>query len=292
MSIKYNVPDEMKEEIELLLQSDLTIPQIQEVLNKMVEDSLISQEECDQCIAAASEARATQESANNIQQDTQSSPSWFIDTGENNTPTTKEPFWARLTTWFVISGILAVCALIGMFSASSASNKAEEQQATYQDYIDRQNDSISTYKSQLEDYDSLKSSVSDLQADKTSLQKQYDDLSAVHANCQSTIDSLNAQIADLNAQIEALKNEATGLRTQITQLQAPPPSQTATQSSNISASSSSDDDSSSGGGTVYWTPNGEVYHSTKSCPSLKRSKTIISGSIAESHKSRGCKNCY
>ena len=46
------------------------------------------------------------------------------------------------------------------------------------------------------------------------------------------------------------------------------------------------------GTTVYWTPNGEVYHSTPNCPSLSRSKTILSGSIEESGKSRGCKNCY
>ncbi len=46
------------------------------------------------------------------------------------------------------------------------------------------------------------------------------------------------------------------------------------------------------GTTVYWTPNGEVYHSTPNCPSLSRSKTILSGSIAESGKSRGCKTCY
>lgn len=46
------------------------------------------------------------------------------------------------------------------------------------------------------------------------------------------------------------------------------------------------------GETVYWTPNGEVYHSTSGCPSLSRSKTVLSGSIAESGKSRPCKNCY
>lgn len=45
-------------------------------------------------------------------------------------------------------------------------------------------------------------------------------------------------------------------------------------------------------GTVYWTPNGEVYHSTPNCPSLGRSKTILSGTIAQSGKSRPCKNCY
>lgn len=46
------------------------------------------------------------------------------------------------------------------------------------------------------------------------------------------------------------------------------------------------------GGTVYWTPNGEVYHSTADCPSLGRSKTIFNGSVSESGKSRPCKVCY
>ncbi len=46
------------------------------------------------------------------------------------------------------------------------------------------------------------------------------------------------------------------------------------------------------GSTVYWTPNGKVYHSTPDCPSLARSKTILSGTIEESGKPRPCKNCY
>ena len=49
--------------------------------------------------------------------------------------------------------------------------------------------------------------------------------------------------------------------------------------------------SSGGGGTVYWTPNGEVYHSTAGCPTLSRSKTVYSGTVAESGKSRACKVC-
>ena len=57
-------------------------------------------------------------------------------------------------------------------------------------------------------------------------------------------------------------------------------------------SSDTSDSQQNTGGTVYWTPNGEVYHSTKDCPSLGRSKTILSGSISESGKSRPCKNCY
>ena len=43
--------------------------------------------------------------------------------------------------------------------------------------------------------------------------------------------------------------------------------------------------------TVYWTPSGKVYHSTKGCPSLSKSKTILSGSISDSGKPRRCERC-
>ena len=43
--------------------------------------------------------------------------------------------------------------------------------------------------------------------------------------------------------------------------------------------------------TVYWTPNGSVYHTDRNCQHLKNSKTVLSGSISESNKERQCKNC-
>ena len=42
---------------------------------------------------------------------------------------------------------------------------------------------------------------------------------------------------------------------------------------------------------VYWIPNGKSYHSTKSCPTLSRSKTINSGTQAESGKYDPCDRC-
>ena len=50
--------------------------------------------------------------------------------------------------------------------------------------------------------------------------------------------------------------------------------------------------SSSGGGTVYWTPYGSVYHCTDDCPTLSHSRTVYSGSVSQSGKSRPCKVCY
>lgn len=46
------------------------------------------------------------------------------------------------------------------------------------------------------------------------------------------------------------------------------------------------------GGTVYWVPNGSVYHCTKNCPTLSRSRTIYSGSKSKCPKKRACKVCY
>lgn len=45
---------------------------------------------------------------------------------------------------------------------------------------------------------------------------------------------------------------------------------------------------------VYWTPGGEKWHSRQSCPSLARSKSVFSGSVAQAKaagKSAACKDC-
>lgn len=48
---------------------------------------------------------------------------------------------------------------------------------------------------------------------------------------------------------------------------------------------------SKSGGTVYWVPSGSVYHVSRNCPTLARSKTVYSGSVSKSGKSRACKVC-
>lgn len=50
--------------------------------------------------------------------------------------------------------------------------------------------------------------------------------------------------------------------------------------------------SSTSSATVYWVPNGEVYHRTSSCPTLSRSRTIYHGSKSNCPKPRPCKVCY
>ena len=43
--------------------------------------------------------------------------------------------------------------------------------------------------------------------------------------------------------------------------------------------------------TVYWTPNGSVWHVDPNCSSLSKSKDVRSGTIEESGKDRACKKC-
>jgi len=69
-----------------------------------------------------------------------------------------------------------------------------------------------------------------------------------------------------------------------------------TPSSNSNSSSSNNQSSastsSSSSTTVYWTPNGKSYHTTKSCSTLSRSKTVLEGTITESGKSDPCDRCH
>lgn len=62
-------------------------------------------------------------------------------------------------------------------------------------------------------------------------------------------------------------------------------------SSSSNGSSNSSGSSTTKSGTVYWVPNGSVYHYSRNCATLSRSRTIYSGTISQSGKSRACKVC-
>lgn len=72
--------------------------------------------------------------------------------------------------------------------------------------------------------------------------------------------------------------------------------QTNTSSSNSNSNNTNTTINNSGStsspGKVYWTPNGNSYHTTKSCSTLSRSKTILEGTIQESGKNDPCDRCH
>lgn len=59
---------------------------------------------------------------------------------------------------------------------------------------------------------------------------------------------------------------------------------------NTNTNTNSNETSSSS--LVYWTPNGKSYHTTKSCSTLSRSKTILEGTLQESGKNDPCDVCH
>lgn len=66
-----------------------------------------------------------------------------------------------------------------------------------------------------------------------------------------------------------------------------------TNNSNTNNNSTNESQSSANSSEiVYWTPNGKSYHTTKNCPTLSRSKTILEGTISESGKYDPCDRCH
>lgn len=63
-------------------------------------------------------------------------------------------------------------------------------------------------------------------------------------------------------------------------------------SSNNANTTINNSGSTSSPGIVYWTPNGNSYHTTKGCSTLSRSKTILEGTIQESGKNDPCDRCH
>lgn len=165
---------------------------------------------------------------------------------------------------------------------------------------------------------SLEEELSDTQSQLDTLSQQYaeansriEELSKLEDQ-QSTIDQLNGQVEDLQtqlgtaqaqtaeaqSQLEAAQAQIAELQSQVETLQKQPSSSQSTGSTTVSGGgkfniggSGNKANGSSYAETVYWVDGGEVYHYSRGCPSLARSKNIHSGTIAESGKPRACKNC-
>ena len=69
-------------------------------------------------------------------------------------------------------------------------------------------------------------------------------------------------------------------------------SSSSNKNNSFASGNQSSSSSSNSSATVYWTPNGKSYHTTKSCSTLSRSKTILDGTIQESGKNDPCDRCH
>lgn len=66
---------------------------------------------------------------------------------------------------------------------------------------------------------------------------------------------------------------------------------TITKKVRVKISNSGGNNSDDSDPTVYWTPNGEVYHTNRNCSYLSRSRVVNSGKLSECPKPRKCSRC-
>lgn len=158
----------------------------------------------------------------------------------------------------------------------------------YVSTVDEMNQRIQEMTQTITDYQNDNMQLTDANDSLQSELDSYNDQIAEAQKMKSKYTSLEEKNTQLQQDNSDLKGEVEELQKQVDELE-----ETA---DNVSASlggyGAADDTQDSYSGTVYWTPGGEVYHSTADCPSLGRSSTIYYGTISQSGKSRGCKICY
>lgn len=190
-----------------------------------------------------------------------------------------------------IIGVLTIALIcsVGYYSQENRSIRNELQESQNQITILKdEKDDLTGQKLLLE------KDVDDAISERDELQTQYDQLAAEHQTCTDQITELNNTITEYEAQIKEYETLVESLNGQIAEKDKTINEQKETINSYTS--------SRNNGGTtpqeqniaqtVYWTPKGEVYHSTPNCSSLKRSSQIFSGTISQSGKPRGCKLCF
>ena len=109
-----------------------------------------------------------------------------------------------------------------------------------------------------------------------------------------TDDSESENEKDIELQTEVEGSSATTAESESAETSAASGSLTSSEIKNA-GDTAPETDKSPNGGTVYWVDGGKVWHRTKGCSALSRSKNIISGSKSEAvaaGKERGCKKCY
>ena len=175
------------------------------------------------------------------------------------------------TTKSLISIILIILISFGFVGCSSKE-------------VENLNDQIQELQS---DYDQLLEEHSELEDEYQNIKKEHDELYKEIENYedqQATIDDLNAKLTELQSQYDSLQADRDNLQQQVdAKKAAEEQAAQETQQQSLTQQASA--------GTVYWTPNGECYHSTSSCSTLKRSSNISSGTVEQSGR-RPCKVCH
>lgn len=203
-----------------------------------------------------------------------------------------QPLWKRIKSlarpYFLVAVLVAFVLGVGVSTlCADTQNKVE---AAYSSGLEEgQSTAEASYNSQLaEKEEAFSSQLAQQEEDfEAQAEDKYNDghsegfeegrkegYSQGQSEAQKEISQLKETIADYEKEEASASQSAgaTGYKN--------PGSQTSAGSVS-SWESSSDDEPEPQGGTVYWTPNGKSYHSTPHCTTLKRSKTILSGTVSE-----------
>lgn len=182
----------------------------------------------------------------------------------------------------VVSVIIIIALLVYNFSLNSKYNGLQEsyysvisqlnEARNKQNILKRQNEKLQK-EDFSEEYQSLLSKYNNLELEIEEYQDQ-----------QATINDLNSKLAELQRQYDSLQTDRDSIQQQLDAKKlAEEQAARKAQQQLIAQQESS--------ATVYWVAGGECYHSTSSCPTLKRSNNISSGTISQSGR-RPCKVCH
>lgn len=131
--------------------------------------------------------------------------------------------------------------------------------------------------------------------------QQYDSLSdegkklvtnyAVLTAAETTLQGQKDAKAKQEAATKAAADKAAADKAAAEKAAAQKQQQTAASSNDVGTTAPA---AAENGQTVYWTPHGKSYHFNRNCPTLSRSKTILSGTLAEAKatgKTDPCDKC-
>lgn len=130
--------------------------------------------------------------------------------------------------------------------------------------------------------DSLSNDLGEARSERDEYKSQI----ANYEDQQATIDDLTARLEELNQERDSLIEERDTIQGQLDAKKLAEEQAQREQAEQITSSGNT-----GYGRTVYWTPNGKVYHLSPNCPTLRRSHNVYSGSISASGKPRCCKVC-
>lgn len=198
--------------------------------------------------------------------------------------------FTKIMTKIKKNKISAIILLISLIIAGISTGITLDQRSDYNALQNRYQSSLSRISELSSEINSLNEKYDSLISEHNELQTNYDNTTKEIENYkdqQATIDDLNKKVTELQGQYDSLQADRDNLQQQLDAKKlAQEQAARAAQEQQLAQQAQQAE------GTVYWTPNGDCYHSTPNCATLKRSSNITSGSISSAGGRRPCKVCH